>query len=142
MINQQAEIGILILAPILTVFLIFINWVIVIFYSTKFVPANEMIQWAALGTYFKVISWCLGFLLLAKGAARIFFLTELVGSLFSLLLNVLGYHYWGLEGLGVSYVLGYLFYLTLVYLVIHKKFQFVFYTEFYKIFIGQFILGL
>lgn len=142
LINQQAEIGILILAPLLTVFLIFIDWLIVILYSIKFVPANEMIQWAALGTYFKVISWCLGFLLLAKGAARIFFWTEFVSSLFSLVLNILAYHYWGLEGLGVSYVLGYLFYLTLVYLVIHKKFQFVFYTEFYKIFIAQFILGL
>jgi O-antigen/teichoic acid export membrane protein len=42
-INQQAEIAILILAPIILVFLVFINWVVIVLYSTKFTPINDMI---------------------------------------------------------------------------------------------------
>ncbi|NMB52972.1 MAG: oligosaccharide flippase family protein, partial [Bacteroidales bacterium] len=55
-INQQAEIVLLILAPIILVFLVFIRWVVILLYSTKFVAVNDMITWAALGMFFKAIS--------------------------------------------------------------------------------------
>ena len=35
LINQQAEIAILIIAPILTVFIIFINWAVILLYSRE-----------------------------------------------------------------------------------------------------------
>ena len=49
LINQQAEVAILILSPILAVFLIFINWVVILLYSTKFTAVDGMIHWAAMG---------------------------------------------------------------------------------------------
>ena len=42
LINQQAEMAVLIITPILAVFLIFIKWVIILFYSIKFVAINEL----------------------------------------------------------------------------------------------------
>ncbi|MCB0750420.1 MAG: oligosaccharide flippase family protein, partial [Ignavibacteriae bacterium] len=66
-IIQQAEIALLILAPFISVFLVFINWIVVVLYSTKFMPVNEMILWAALGMFFKAISWSIAFIFLAKG---------------------------------------------------------------------------
>ena len=81
LINQQAEIAILILAPILTLFLIFIHQAVILLYSQKFVAVNEMIQWAALGMYFKAASWSIGFILLAKGASKVFFWNELVSNI-------------------------------------------------------------
>jgi O-antigen/teichoic acid export membrane protein len=66
LINQQAEIAILILAPILAIFLIFINWAVILLYSTEFTPINQMIQWAALGMYFKASSLSIGYVFLAK----------------------------------------------------------------------------
>ena len=88
MINHQAEIAILILAPILTVFLIFINWVIIL-YSSRFTPINDMIHWAALGMYFKAASWSIGFIFLAKGASRIFLWSEVAANSYMLILNIL-----------------------------------------------------
>jgi O-antigen/teichoic acid export membrane protein len=142
LINQQMDIGILILAPILAIFIIFINWIVILLYSTKFIPMNSMIQWAAIGMYFKVTSWCLGYLLLAKGATKVFFWTELSTNLYVLGLNIAGYKFLGIEGLGISYVVGYMFYFLQIYFVIHYKYKFSFNSNFYKIFGIQLAIGI
>jgi O-antigen/teichoic acid export membrane protein len=142
LINQQAEIAVLILAPILTVFLIFINWAVIILYSTKFTPVNGLIQWAALGMYFKAVSWAIGFIFLAKGASKLFFWSELVASSYMLLFNILGYKYFGLTGMGFSFLISYILVLIQVYFIAKIKYEFSFSSEFYKIFGIQLLLGI
>ena len=141
-INQQAEIAILILGPILCVFLIFINWGIILLYSNKFLPVNAMIQWAALGMYFKAVSWSMAFLLLAKGNSKMFFLNELIANGYLLLFNILGYKYYGLDGMGISFLAGYFLYFMQMYFVTKKKYKFVINPALYKVFSIQFFLGL
>lgn len=140
-INQQAEIAILLLAPIILVFLVFINWVVIILYSTKFLPVNDMILYAALGMLFKAASWSMAFIFLAKGASRVFFWNELITNVYLLGLNLLGYKYFGLKGLGISFMVAYFMYAIQVYYVSSYKYKFSFTPEFYKIFILQFGLA-
>jgi len=142
LINQQAEIAVLILAPFLAIFLIFINWIVVLLYSLKFVAVNEMIHWAALGMYFKAASWSVAFILLAKGASKLFFWNELVANSYILVLNIIGYRIAGLEGLGISFVIGYLMYLIQVFILTRLKYSFSFNRVFYKVAGFQFLLGL
>jgi len=142
LINQQAEIGVLILAPILTVFLVYINWVVIILYSTKFLEVTGLVHWAALGMYFKVASWAIAFILLAKGASRMFFWNELLFNSYMLSLNLLGYYWYGLAGLGVSFLVGYFLYLIQVFILATQQYQFTFTPAFNKIFAIQFALGL
>jgi O-antigen/teichoic acid export membrane protein len=140
-INQQAEIAILILAPFLIVFLVFVNWVVLILYSTKFIAVNVMINWAAIGMVFKAPSWAIAFILLAKGSKKVFFFNELIANLYILGLNIVGYYYMGLEGIGISFVIGYLIYLIQVFLVSKYMFDYSFEKSFIKIFIIQFSLA-
>lgn len=140
-INQQAEIALLILSPVIMVFLVFINWVVILLYSNQFMPVNDMILYAALGMFFKAASWAIAFIFLAKGASKLFFWNELITNIYLLALNVAGYYFWGLTGLGISFLAAYLFYLVQVYLVANRKFEFSFSKEFYKIFILQFLLA-
>jgi O-antigen/teichoic acid export membrane protein len=142
LVNQQAEIGILILAPILSVFLIFINWIILILYSNKFVGINEMIHWATLGMYFKVASWSIAFILLAKGNSKLFFWNELIVSIYTLVFNLIGYYWMGLTGLGISFLFSYFLYLIQVYILTKYKYDFCFNRSFYKIAFIQFSIGL
>lgn len=142
LINQQAEVAILILAPILAVFLVFINWLVILLYSTKFLAVNEMIHWAALGMYFKAASWSIAFILLAKGTARLFFWNELLANLYILVFNVVGYKIAGLEGLGISFMAAYFLYLIQVYFLARIKYSFSFNHIFYKVAGFQFLLGL
>jgi len=142
LINEQAEIAILILAPILCGFLVFINWVVILLYSTKFVAVNEMIHWAALGMYFKAASWSIGFVFLAKGASKIFFWSELIANIYLLLFNIGGYYWFGLQGLGVSFLVSFIIVFFQVYLIAKIKYAFTFTQTFITIFGIQCLLGL
>lgn len=141
LINQQSEIAVLILAPILTLFMVFIKYVVIILFSTKFTPINSMIQWASLGMYFKITSWAMAFILLAKGASKLYLWNELIAETYLLALNIAGYKYAGLTGLGISFLVGYFLYTIQVYILIHNKYKFNFLLEFLKIFVLQFIFG-
>lgn len=134
LVNEQAEISILILAPILTVFLVFINWIVVILYSEKFIAINSMIHWAAVGVFFKATSFSLGYVLLAKSASKVFLWSEVSANIYLLGLNLLGYKLGGLEGLGISFMAGYLFYLIQIFAIIRIKYEFHFDKVFLKIF--------
>jgi O-antigen/teichoic acid export membrane protein len=141
-INQQIEIALLILAPILVVFLVFINWVVILLYSKKFIPINEMIYWASLGVFFKAPSWAIGFVLLAKGAASLYFWNELIAKVYILGLTFLGYLYFGLAGLGIAFMVGYMLYLVQMYVLTKSKFEFTFSKSLIQIFIIQFSLAI
>lgn len=141
-INQQAEIAILILAPILTVFLTFINLVVIILYSSKFTSVDSMIHWAALGIFFKATSWPIAYIFVAKGYTKLYFYSELTANIYLLIFNILGYMIKGLEGLGMSFCLGYLTYLIQVFVLARYNFEFYFEKAFYKIFGVQFFLGI
>ncbi|MEI7983102.1 MAG: O-antigen translocase [Bacteroidota bacterium] len=140
--NQQAEIALLILVPILIVFLVFIKWVIILLYSNNFIDVDEMLHWAALGMVFKAASWPIAFILLAKGASKLFFLNELFTNLYILVLNILGYHLMGLTGLGISFLIGYVLYLSQVLILSKIKYHFSFNNSFIHIFIIQMFLVL
>ena len=141
-INQQAEIALLVLSPILVAFLIFINWVVVLLYSDQFVAVNTMIYWATMGMFFKSTSWSIGFIFLAKGSSKLFFWNEIVTNLYLLGLNIVGYYYWGLTGLGISFAVSYLLHLLQVFIVSRIKFSFSFDTAIFKIFLFQFSIAI
>lgn len=141
-INHQAEVALLILAPILTVFLIFINWIVILFYSTKFLPVDNMIHWAALGIFLKATSWPIAYLFIAKGNSKLFFYSELSANIYMLGFNILGYQLGGLEGLGISFFVSYLIYLLQVFILARRNYTFAFNKAFYRIFIIQFSLGI
>jgi O-antigen/teichoic acid export membrane protein len=141
-INQQAEIALLIIAPILCVFLVFIDWAVILLYSNKFIAVNAMIHWAALGMFFKAASWAIAFLLLAKGASKVFFWNELITNVYLLLLNLVGYYYYGLTGLGISFMIAYLLYLIQLIWLTKRLYDFRFHRGFARLFTVQFTLGL
>lgn len=141
LINQQSEIALLILAPILIAFLIFVNWAIIILYSTKFLSITGMVYWATMGIFFKAISWAIAFVFLAKGAGKLYFWNEFVGNVYALLISLLGYYYGGLTGLGIAFLVSYVLYLIQVYLIAKVKYKFSFNISFIQIFAIQFLLA-
>jgi len=141
-INQQAEIALLILAPILIIFIVFIKWVVILLYSNEFIGVSGMIYWAALGMFFKSTSWCISYNFLSKGMSKLFLWNDLSANIVKLSLNLIGYHFWGLTGLGVSFAVSFLLYLTQVYIISKIKFEFSFDHNFLKLFAVQFALAL
>lgn len=124
LINQQIEVALYIVAPLICAFLIFVNWIIIIIYSNKFLPIVEMIQWGILAIFFKTLSWAMGVLLAAKGHSKHLFWNELIANVYLLLFNIIGYQYYGLKGLGISFLIGYLLHFLQIYFFTKIKYGF------------------
>lgn len=123
-INSQIEISILLIGPILVVFILFNKWIIAIFYSTQFLAINTMLSLAAIGILFKTVSWCMAYFILSKGSSKLFFWNELISNLYSSILNIIGYYYFGLSGLGYAFLIAYLIYMVQIYMVVKLKFEY------------------
>ncbi|TRX24616.1 oligosaccharide flippase family protein [Flavobacterium franklandianum] len=132
---QQSTLSILIITPIIVLFLLFVPLIIKILYTPKFISIMAMVCLGILGMLFKAVSWSMGYILIAKGDSKIFIKTAIGFSIFSLIANILGYYFYGLEGLGLSFLIYYLIHFVVVMLITKKRYGFYFNTEFYQTFL-------
>lgn len=136
-VNQQGNVALLILGPIITIFVVFANLAIRMLYSKDFLPINSMIQYAMIGVFFKASSWLMSYIVLAKGSTQLFFWSELTANIYMTILNCIGFYYGGLEGLGVSFLIGYIVYAVQMFFISKKIYSFYFDISFLKLFIVQ-----
>ena len=141
-INQQGEIAILILAPIIISCIILMPFIIRIIYSEDFLPANNYISWAILGLMFKAASFVISYVFLAKAESRLFIVNETATKIYALLLELYGYYLFGLTGLGVAYMITFLIYSIQVSLIARKRYGFEFSKSFIKLFATLFVIVL
>jgi enterobacterial common antigen flippase len=80
LVNEQAEVGMLMAGPGIIATLTFTPVIISLFFSSRFGPAVDLLRWTCLGMVIRVASWPIGFIFLAKGARGIFFWIEVFGS--------------------------------------------------------------
>jgi PST family polysaccharide transporter len=81
LVNEQTEIALLLSAPVFIAIVGLTPWVIQLLYTDAFLPAVEVLRWQILGDVLKVASWPLGFVLVAAGAGKTFFVTETIAVL-------------------------------------------------------------
>ena len=132
LVNQQGEVAILILLPIILVFIVFIPLIVELLYSSEFTPINDMIIWSAFGMVFRAGSWAMSIQFLAKASSRLYFLNELSANVSMLILNVIGYKFYGLIGIGYAFVLGYIIYMLQVYFITKYYYNFSLHPSFIK----------
>ena len=120
LVNEQAEVSLLLAGPGVLATLVFSPLVIALFYSGKFGPAVEILRWFCLGMILRVALWPMGFILVAKGAAKVFFWNELLANALQVVLVYAGVRAFGLVGAGIGFFGMYLFYLIGIYLVVRR----------------------
>lgn len=133
-INQQGEIAVLILAPIIISCIILMPFIIRIIYSEEFLPANEYISWAILGLMFKAASFVISYVFLAKAESKLFIINETITKAYLIILELAGYYFWGLKGLGVAFLISYFLYSVQVYFVARIRYGFRFSRPFMQVF--------
>ena len=117
MVNEQTEIGILLALPGLLGTMIFAPLIMKFFYTAKFVAGSELLPWLVLGVFFKIISWPLGFIQLAKGATRWFVASETFFGIFHFALTIVLLKTSGLVGAAYAYAALYALYIFAMLLV-------------------------
>lgn len=141
-INKQAILLITVLAPVIIIFIVFINQIVLLLYTIDFVEITGMIEWVLLGMIFRAVSWTISFSFIARGDSKVFFFNELFIGFFSLCLSSIGYYFLGFEGLGIAFLLTYVLYAIQMYIFSRKRFNFSFSNEFFLIFLQQTILSI
>ena len=74
----------------------------------------------------------MGFILIAKGDSKMFIKTAIGFNILSLIMNVSGYYFYGLEGLGFSFCVYFLFHFIGLKIITKKRYDFYFNLDFYK----------
>ena len=120
LVNEQAEISILLALPGVLATLALAPWVIHIFYSSKFDKAAEILCWQVTGTFLQVNSWPIGIILLAKGRAAALFWTDFASYSVYVALGWVGLKMFGLPGTGMAFLGLYAFHWCVVYGIVRK----------------------
>lgn len=124
LVNQQAEMVLFILAPIIILLIGAMPLVIRLLYTSAFLPVVIFANWMLLGIMLKGLVWPAGFIFPAKGNLKVFGIVEITAMLFNVIVNTLGYYFYGLEGLGISFVIGYIFGLSITLYYASTRFGF------------------
>lgn len=101
---------------IVTSILIFLlkEYIIIIAFSDKFMPMMELFAWQLIGDVIKIVSWLLGYLLIAKAMTKVFIYTEILFSALFVVFSVIFVDIFGLVGITYAYSLNYFLYLVVM----------------------------
>jgi len=107
-VNAQTEIALLLAMPAIVATILFAPLGIQLLYSGKFDAAIPILRWSVYGIFGRVVSWPLGFIILAQGRGRLFFMTELTMNILHVTLMYVCSRWWGLKGTGIAFMLLYI----------------------------------
>jgi PST family polysaccharide transporter len=119
-VNEQTEISLLLAGPGIIGTLALAPLLMVIFYSSDFEAAVSVLRWICLGMALRVISWPLGFIVVARAEQRLFLLTEAIwtaaniGLCYFLITRV------GLDGAGMGFLGSYLIHSVMIYFIVRR----------------------
>ena len=120
LVNEQAQISLLLAGPGVIATLTFASVVITLFYSAKFDAAVEVLRWICLGMTLQVITWPMGFIIVAKGEQKIFFWAELAWTIVNVGLSWICLRSFGLNGAGIAFFGSYVFHWLLIYPIVRR----------------------
>ena len=132
LVNDQTEIALLLTVPVIVGMIGFIDWLVPLFYSKQFGVTATILSWQLAGDFFKVLSWPLGFILLAKGKGMLFLFTELAWNILFCASVYFGFPSIGIEVTGIGFLLSYVIYLVLLYVIVARLVGFQWTTRVWK----------
>ncbi|MFR0677232.1 oligosaccharide flippase family protein [Dysgonomonas mossii] len=140
-VNQQAEITLLLSTPILLVLMVTAPLLIHLLLTSEFMPLEGFIRILALGMFFKAASYPLGTISFSKGDKKTFFLLEGAGiNIATLIFNILGYSIGGLSGLAYSFLFVNATYYVAINIITFKLYSFRMSKSLKRIFIIQLLI--
>jgi PST family polysaccharide transporter len=120
LVNEQTLVGLLLAGPGVVATLTLAPLAIGLFYSAKFGAAVGILRWICLGATLRVITWPMGFIIVAKGNQTIFFLAELAWTIVAIALAFICIRCFGVDGAGIAFFGSYVFHACLIYPIVRR----------------------
>lgn len=124
MSSQQAELITFIMGPFSVLLIIFAPFVVTLLLAEEFRVIIPMLRWMSLALLFRGLWNVLGFIILAKGDKKTFlYYDAIIGHGMNFVLNCIGYYFWGLNGLAITYLVGSILMCAVLIVVIRVKYD-------------------
>jgi enterobacterial common antigen flippase len=120
LVNEQAHVSLLLAGPGVIATLALAPIAIELLYSTRFEGAVEPLRWICLGMALRVISWPIGFIIVAGNHRALFFGTELAWAVFNVAASWFFVGRFGVTGAGIAFFLSYVFHGSMIYLIVAR----------------------
>lgn len=118
LVNEQAQVSMVIAGPGVIATLLFSPLVLSVFYSSAFLDAVGPLRWICLGIALRVVSWPMGYVIVAKSRQLLFFSVDLVWSCVNVGLTLALVHSLGVNAGGLAFFAAYAVHAVVVYLSI------------------------
>lgn len=135
LVNQQSEIMMLIVTPIVIALLITAPVLIRVLLSKEFMPLVTFIRFIAIGTLIQAANHSMGLISFAKGDRKTFLLLQIAGNCLLMFFTIVGYKAAGLNGIAALFILHTIICYFLVYITAYKKYNYWMNRSFNKMFI-------
>lgn len=121
LVNEQTRLALLLATPALIAALVFSGPLIQIMYSSAFADAAGILRWQVLGLLAKIISWPMGFILLARRDSKTYLASELATNAIHVGLVWLGMSLFGPNGIGIAFTVLYGGYVTAIFILVRAR---------------------
>lgn len=122
-VNTQSEVGLLMAFPIIIIFVFLSPLFIDVLYSPDFKQILSYTDYAIIGSVITICSNCMGMILIAKQATKVFLLSVFAQRIICLIIFMLLYQKLGLLGLGFSEIFAGLLHIVLMALIMGGKYN-------------------
>jgi PST family polysaccharide transporter len=119
-VNEQAHVSLLLAGPGVIATLTFAPLVIALFYTSQFAGAVEILRWLCLGMTLRVISWPIGFIIVAKNVQNLLIFSELAWTVVYLGLAWVCVSFFNLKGAGIAFFGSYVFHVLMIYVIVRR----------------------
>lgn len=137
LVNSQAEVAILLMAPMIVGFIVFLGLIVNLLLTTRFYDAIPMARLAVMGLAFKAMTQPLSYVSLAKGDSKTFMLQEVLYDIVFVVLVVVSFKLGGITMTGAALTLAAVADMVIVYSITHSRYGIVFSKRAIKVFLIQ-----
>jgi len=101
---------------------LFKDLIIHLLFTPQFLPMRPLFAFQLMGDFFKIGSWLLAYLMIAKAMTKTFIITEIFFSLSYVVLSYIFLNKFGIIGATYSFCINYAIYWVVMYMIMKKRF--------------------
>lgn len=120
LVNEQAQVSMLLAVPGVIATLTLAPLAISLFYSAGFAAAVDVLRWICLGMALRVLTWPIGYIVVAKNRQALLVATELAWTVVNVGLTWWCVAAFGVNGAGIAFFASYVFHGLLITTVVRR----------------------
>ena len=132
-LNRQSLVTLVLCCPMFVLFMTLLPFFIKLLYTAEFLPSVDFIKWGIYFTLITIVSNQVDMILIAKFQSRIMLTLSFILRAIQVGLSILFYSLWGLEGLGITFLILGVFHMTLMSGIVYHLYKIRFTKQFVQL---------